>query len=74
MRNSYLVDVQNYIDDNQHQPEVRGKVLEELTPEEFFKFWLTWQGFIGWSVPVLELLDQLGWKRPEEDSKVDLRK
>ena len=43
----YVDDVQEFIDDNQENSEIRGKVVAELGPEEFVKFWLHWQGLIG---------------------------
>jgi hypothetical protein len=34
----FVDDVQEFIDDNQENSEIRGKVVAELGPEEFVKF------------------------------------
>ena len=59
----YVDDVQEFIDDNQGNSEIRGKVVAELGPEEFVKFWLHWQGLIGWGSQIIELMEALGWKK-----------
>lgn len=59
----YVDDVQEFISDNQGNFEIRGKVVAELTPEEFVRFWLHWQGLIGWDSQIIELMEALGWKR-----------
>ena len=59
----YVDDVQEFIGDNQGNSEIRGKVVAELEPEEFVKFWLHWQGLIGWGSQIIELMEALGWKR-----------
>ena len=59
----YDYDVHEFIGDNQGNSEIRGKVVAELEPEEFVKFWLHWQGLIGWSGQIIELMEALGWKK-----------
>ena len=59
----YVDDVQEFIADNQGNSEIRGKVVADLEPEEFVKFWLHWQGLIGWGSQIIELMEALGWKR-----------
>jgi hypothetical protein len=58
----YINDVQEFIDDNQSSSKICGKVVAELEPEEFVKFWLHWQGLIGWSGQILGLVEALGWR------------
>ena len=59
----FVDDVQEFIDDNHNSSKIRGKVVAELEPEEFVKFWLHWQGLIGWDSQIIELMEALGWKR-----------
>jgi hypothetical protein len=65
---TFQSDVESYVEDN----DVRSKTsvgpmqdLSELTPREFFDYYLKWNGLINWTNPILELLEQLGWKPPQ---------
>ena len=59
----FVDDVQEFLDENQNNSLGRGKVVAELGPEEFVKFWLHWQGLVGYSADLIELVEALGWRR-----------
>jgi hypothetical protein len=61
----FICDVREFIDENQGNSVIRGQAVERLTPAEFLSFWLQWQGLIGYSSDVVELMEALGWRRAE---------
>lgn len=42
------------------QDNYKVEEIEAMTPEEVFEHWLEWEGIIGWSGTILEVLKKLG--------------
>jgi hypothetical protein len=54
----FLLDVREFLEENKI-----GRVPEELAPLTFLKYWLEWNGIVGYSDEIVELMEQLGWSR-----------
>ncbi len=65
IRQEYLDDVQEYLVDNDVK-----KLLDELTPREFLKYWLEWQGVIGLDSKIVALMESLGWSLQGSQSEL----
>ncbi len=61
VRREYVDDVQEYLVENDVP-----KLMEELTPQEFFKYWLEWSGVVGFDAKIVSLLESLGWRQCSE--------
>jgi hypothetical protein len=40
--------------------------VDQLTPKEFFETYLVWNGIIGYSTSLIELVEALGWRLEEK--------
>ncbi len=61
VRREYVDDVQEYLVENDV-----SKLMEELSPREFFKFWLEWSGVVGFDSKIVLLMESLGWRQCDE--------
>lgn len=39
--------------------------VEKLTPREFFDYWLRYQGIIGYTDQIIDVMKGLGWSHPQ---------
>jgi hypothetical protein len=53
---SALDDVVDYLQENG-----LGSCVADLSPQEFLRYWLEWNGIIGWSREIVALVESLGW-------------
>jgi hypothetical protein len=58
----FVDDVELFCSENSAHSSVDGRGPSDLEPEEFFKFYLHWNGIIGYSSEILQLLKELGWR------------
>jgi hypothetical protein len=54
----FVGDVEEFFDENRKY----GR-MEDLSPEQFFRFYLEWNGISGLSDSLIQLLEALGWRR-----------
>ena len=57
----YVDDVREFIAENQRFPNICERAVEELSPGQFFTYWLNWRGLVGYSSSIVELMEALGW-------------
>ncbi len=62
----YVHDVESYIRDNK----INFGCVEELTPQQFFQFYLNWNGIIGYLDTFLSLVEQLGWELKQDEPRI----
>jgi len=58
---SYVSDVESFICENRTGHEC----VDELTPREFFDYYLKWNGFIGYTDAFIRVIEACGWRPPE---------
>lgn len=56
----FRADVAEFLAANNKPPE-----LDKLTPIEFLKYNLHWNGIIGYTEDIVNLMESLGWERPK---------
>ena len=61
MSERFQRDVREYLEENRIDI-----APENLSREQFLKFWLHWNGIIGWGSDVIDLVEALGWRREDE--------
>lgn len=54
-----LRDVEEYAKENKIELKA-----EEITPREFLKYWLEWNGIFRYTDDIVRLMEGLGWKNP----------
>jgi hypothetical protein len=55
------MDVQEFLNENPQSG--LGTDPAKLSPKDFLDCFLQWNGIQGWTIQIIVLMEQLGWKR-----------